>query len=51
MHIFLSLIVTSAAKVAYLTTKTQRQWHWLACEINESISTKSESRVSLLTFC
>ena len=40
MHIFLSLIVISAAKVAYLTTKTQRQWHWLACEINRLLSLK-----------
>ena len=29
MHIFLSLIVISAAKVAYLTTKTQRHGNGL----------------------
>ena len=40
MHIFLSLIVISAAKVAYLTTKTERQWHWLVCEINRLVQSQ-----------
>ena len=38
MHILLSLIVISVAKVA----KTQRQWHWLAYEINRLVRSESQ---------